>query len=233
MVIYVGEIPVCLIIVKPESEHVTRKDLRDGYAQNPDGSGFMYCQDNQVKIQKGFSSFKLFYVALRKTEKTCSDSNFVIHFRLSTSGKRNEQNTHPFFVRRNKIGFVHNGILSGKGSKKHSDTKQYNNFVLKNLPDNFLGNPSIMWLIENYAVKEHSKFVFLDGSGEYKIMNETAGHWDDGCWFSSDGLFDYMENCTWSECDACDGYFPVSEMILDTDGSLICEVCAEYLEIKL
>ena len=220
---------MCLIVLKPADEHATRKDLRDGYSKNPDGSGFMYCQSGRVIIQKGFTSFKSFYTALREAEKICANSHFVIHFRLATSGKQNKQATHPFFVRHGKIGFVHNGILSGKGNAKYSDTQKYNHFVLKNLPEDFLYNTAIMWLIENYAKKEHSKFVFLDDSGEYFVVNEKSGHWKDGCWFSSGGsMFDY-DGYTWSECDICSGYFPNSDMILENDSSLICKDCSEKI----
>lgn len=222
---------MCLIIVKPAEASVTRAILHNGHIENPDGLGFMYVRAGTLQIEKGFCSFRPFYTALRKAQKTAPGSPFIIHFRFATSGLRTAEAAHPFFVNPT-LGFCHNGIITGKGNLKQSDTQAFNEHVLQKLPPNFLEVPAIVYLLEAHAAQEHSKFVFLSASGNYRIINEPAGHWDNsGCWLSSpitpppkrdffDAKLDLL-NTGWGECTTCGDYFPDYE--LDKTG--ICELC--------
>ena len=80
---------------------------------------------------------------------------------------------------------MHNGIIGGLDhDKDKSDTRTFNDTVLKKLPDNFLDNDGIMSLVESYI--ESSKLVFLDNKGQTTIVNEQLGEWSNyGNWYSS------------------------------------------------
>lgn len=81
------------------------------YLSNNDGEGYISI-GNDFKVAK--SSDKIIY------RTPCSF--LATHQRIATSGKNND-NIHPFDV--GNIILMHNGIISGYGNEKVSDTKQY------------------------------------------------------------------------------------------------------------
>jgi hypothetical protein len=65
-----------------------------------------------------------------------------------------------------------------------NDTQIYNNTILRNLPKNWQRNNAIMQLVEQ-SIGSRNKFVLLDEIGMFYIINEDAGNWDSGCWYSN------------------------------------------------
>jgi len=173
---------MCIAIYKPSNKKINKDILKRCYDSNPDGAGFMYAQDKELKIQKGFFEFDKFYQAYKEHQtKKC-----VIHFRIKTHGKIDETNCHPFNINPS-LGFVHNGIISGFGNDTHSDTIQFNENVLQKLVSKWgnlaLFQDPIIDLIEGRI--GYSKLVMLDRHGNHKIFNEEKGHWDNGVWYSN------------------------------------------------
>lgn len=173
---------MCIAIYKPSNKTISKDILKRCYDSNPDGAGFMYAQDKELKIQKGFFEFDKFYDAYKAHQaKKC-----VIHFRIKTHGKIDETNCHPFLINPT-LGFVHNGIISGFGNNTHSDTIQFNESVLQKLVSKW-GNLALFQdpmvdLIEGRI--GYSKLVMLDRHGNHKIFNEDKGQWDGGVWYSN------------------------------------------------
>lgn len=175
---------MCLIIVKPPDQHITRKELSKGFIENSDGIGFMFVTDKLI-VKKGFASFRDFYKGFRGCEREHPNTLFAIHFRLATHGVKTVEMTHPFIV--NDVGVMHNGILSEYTKDKESpisDTALFCQKVITGLPAGWVANTAILTLLENYAKAEYSKFVFMSKE-HYCIINESAGEWKDGCWFSN------------------------------------------------
>ena len=44
------------------------------------------------------------------------------------------------------------------------------------------------------AIGTNNKFILMDNTGYYKIINEKQGHWKDNVWFSN---YTYQERVTW------------------------------------
>ena len=68
------------------------------FTHNPDGAGISWCENNEVKIRKGFMTFdefNSFLVSLGK-RLDLTDTSLVMHFRITTHGGTNQSNTHPF-----------------------------------------------------------------------------------------------------------------------------------------
>jgi len=175
---------MCIAINKPENVLVPHNYLEQSFLHNDDGAGFMYAQDGQLHIEKGFMTFDSFMEAYTPhEEKPC-----VLHFRIKTHGDVNQDNTHPFQVGKN-LGFVHNGII-GKvdcsSDKKKSDTQHFNTQYLNVLyrqDSRFIYKPVFKDLIGEFI--GHSKLVFLNNKGQSTIVNEKLGKWDNGVWYSN------------------------------------------------
>lgn len=177
-----GETTVCIAVMKSANKKINKTTLRRCYTANPDGAGFMFAEDNELHVKKGYFTFDEFY----KEYKPHENKQVLIHFRIKTHGPVDKTNCHPFLVNKS-LGFIHNGIISGYGNDKQSDTIDFNNAILKKLVakhgNNSLFDDPMTALIEN--IIGYSKLVFLDRHGNYHIMNEEKGSWHDGVWYSN------------------------------------------------
>ena len=166
---------MCIAIMKSAKKKITKATLQRCYDANPDGAGFMYAENKELNVQKGFFTFKEFY----KEYKPHENKQVLLHFRIKTHGKIDKNNCHPFLVN-NSLGFIHNGIITGYGDDKQSDTIDFNKSILQKIVakhgNNSLFDDPMVELIEN--VIGYSKLVFLDRHGNYKIMNEGKGEWN-------------------------------------------------------
>jgi len=183
---------MCIIALKPAGKVITRKELRNCFSNNSDGAGMMYIEsvkgyEDVLCIDKGYFGFRKFYKHFRKMENLYPNSPFVLHFRIATSGYIGVDACHPFIVH-GGLAFAHNGIFSKLGSKIESDTQEFNRIILCRLPKNFLDIEKAKNMVEEYITTSLSKAVFMDNVGNYTIMNESAGVWNDrGVWFSNSG----------------------------------------------
>lgn len=179
---------MCIAIYKPEGIKIDRKILERCYNANPDGAGFMYNENKELHMHKGFFSFKDFY----KDYKQHESKQAVIHFRIKTHGPISTDNCHPFMVNKS-LGFVHNGVISGFGEGDMSDTRHFNEEIVKPLAAKWgnlsLFQPAIKSLIESRI--GYSKLIFLDRHGNYDIFNENKGVWDNGVWYSNSSYKPY------------------------------------------
>jgi len=151
----------------------------------------------------------------------------------------------------NVLYFCHDGILD-IDVPLHSninDTQIFNNSFMKGLPNNFVQNDTIMALIE-YTIGNRNKFVFMDATGQFYILNENAGKWDNGAWYSNETYkrqsytyypkkWDYyakdkkdekysIENDT-EYCESCGELHLLDDMMHDNYyDMLLCKGCGEF-----
>ena len=173
---------MCIAIMKSENKKISKTTLQRCYESNPDGAGFMFAADKKLTVKKGYFTFKEFY----KEYKPHENKQVLLHFRIKTHGPIDKNNCHPFLVN-SGLGFIHNGIISGYGDNKQSDTIDFNKSILQKIVAKHgnmgLFDDPMVELIEN--VIGYSKLVFLDRHGNYRIMNEDKGHWNNGVWYSN------------------------------------------------
>jgi len=173
---------MCIAIMKSENKKISKTTLQRCYDANPDGAGFMFADNKELTVKKGYFTFKEFY----KEYKPHENKQVLLHFRIKTHGKIDKNNCHPFLVN-SGLGFIHNGIISGYGDDKQSDTIDFNKSILQKIVAKHgnmgLFDDPMVELIEN--VIGYSKLVFLDRHGNYRIMNEDKGHWNNGIWYSN------------------------------------------------
>ena len=184
---------MCIAILKPKGEIIKKATLKTCFENNDDGAGYMFVKNGVLQFVKGFFTFKNFWNSYVKNVVKNGNPISAIHFRITTHGKTNAENCHPFKIS-NSLGFIHNGVINFvKPDKKKSDTSMFNEHILKRLPDDFIGNGAICDLIEESIGS--SKLVFLNDKGEFLISNEELGKWKDNVWYSNDS---YQWCTTWN-----------------------------------
>lgn len=180
---------MCIAILNEPNKVIDYNTLQTCWNSNRDGAGMLYIQDGKLKVHKEMDSFNKFYDAYLRIRQNDLTKKIVLHFRISTHGKVNKTNCHPFLVN-DDLGFVHNGIISGLPySGDYSDTFMFNKHILKNMPKDFLAHKGIISMMEDFI--SYSKLVFLDAENNSTIVNEEKGIWDDGNWFSNGTYKDY------------------------------------------
>jgi predicted glutamine amidotransferase len=182
---------MCIAILKTRDGVITDDILRNCFKNNPNGSGVAYVHDNQLYVVKGIFNVDEFVDTVHKAESLSDNGNILIHCRISTSGLIDTDNSHPHVVNDSTV-LIHNGILDidvPKNSKK-SDTVLFIERYLKDLPVDFIYNKAILKLIED-RIGSNNKFIFLNTNGDYAIVNESAGHWSNGVWYSNNSYEDY------------------------------------------
>lgn len=220
----------------------------------------LFCNNNKLTDYKSQASFSDFFAQLILAEIFNYDSNKIIHFRTASSGKISDENCHPFFVNEN-LAFVENGNLfhftnffNAKYNDDRTDIQRFNDEILKKLPSDFLDTKEIRAALEKYCKANYTKIIFMDNRGKVDTINEEAGEWIDGCWYSNGGIKNYIgygysgayyynsgdirhkggritnmlfpepRRENWKQCPECKGYF------YKLDG--ICEDCRIFLELK-
>ena len=178
---------MCIAILNAKGTTLKKQLLNNCWKNNGDGAGILYIDDDKtLQTFKTLDSFDEFYSNYIRIKQTYGKRrNMLIHFRISTHGVINETNCHPFLVDEN-VGFIHNGMISGvPDSVQYSDTYMLNDSLLKNLKVGFEQQDSALDFLGEF-IGSGNKLVFLNADDEWAIVNEPAGHWNMGCWFSND-----------------------------------------------
>lgn len=183
---------MCILIVKQAGSVIDDVTLENSYDANPDGWGFSYVDlsDNKLIVKKAVSSFSSFLKHYRKAEENNPDSNFLIHFRIATSGGIKKVNCHPFKLNED-IVFAHNGIFSNIYKSElqgdENDTRAFGRLILGPLYEQdryFYINPVTERLVEGF-IESRNKVAILDVDNSFHIFNESAGEWKEGIWYSN------------------------------------------------
>lgn len=170
---------MCIAILNKRSQ-LSAATINTAWNNNPEGGGLIWVEKGRLQTFKTYDAgefLKTYQTARKRTKQP-----MVLHFRIATSGARTLDNLHPFTVN-TALAFVHNGIICGLGNETHSDTAELNH-MLRKLPANFLQCETTRELLRGYIGA--SKLVFLDESGRYTIINESAGKWQGDTWYSND-----------------------------------------------
>lgn len=172
---------MCIAILKPKDKSINKEILEACHDRNKDGMGFAYVNNGKIIIKK-FMDFDKFYKEYLDVENI---SNMLIHFRIATHGNVEVNNCHPFKLN-DRMALIHNGIISGYGSKTDNkvDTQDFIDKVIGKISYKMWKNPSYRELVGDAI--GYSKFCILDNQDNYYIINEHKGKWVDGIWYSND-----------------------------------------------
>lgn len=182
---------MCIAILNA-GKRIKKDKLSNCWKNNDDGAGILYVADGALVAEKFPNdipldtdlAFDKFYERYVDINNKYGDVPMLLHFRIATHGLTPEY-LHPFFVS-DSVGFVHNGIIDGLGTRDKSDTAEFaellSNVLIPTAAS--LDNPFIEESIYRF-IEDSSKLIFLDSTGEYRIFNEQAGNWVGENWFSN------------------------------------------------
>ena len=181
---------MCLAILQPANKRTPIDNLHAGWISNPDGAGYAFVHEGKVVIRKGYMKLKEFLAAYNTDVTAHADSPFLIHFRIRSMGGKDEFNTHPFPIEGGAL--IHNGTLTGTGAVYHSgdsDTRIFANKFGKHLSYDFVlaHRPDL-----DEALGAGNKIALLYDDGNYHILNEQQGKWEDGVWYSNHSYKGYF-----------------------------------------
>ncbi len=173
---------MCIAIVIPKGATASKDYLHNGWCANSDGGGFAYVRKGKVKIVKSLMKWKTWEDAYYTAREANPDSPFLVHFRIRSAGSNTADNTHPYALKTGAV--IHNGTLTGSGADWYrgpSDTAKFVEKFGEHLTyDNVLSKKLAM-----EAAIGYNKLAFLFNNGKFVIVNEDAGHWDAGVWYSN------------------------------------------------
>lgn len=185
---------MCVIVYKPKGTDINMENLQSCWEHNRDGAGLMFAEDGMLKVAKGFMKWRSFkrYIkrGLKKNAERWDDTAMVFHFRIATHGTVKPRNCHPFQVN-NGLAMAHNGVMSNVDIPDDEDISDSEAFLQRYVRDAF-SSISISALSSGMPINElfskfigGSKLVFMDNDGDVAIVNEKAGTWVNGTWYSN------------------------------------------------
>lgn len=209
---------MCIISLKPEGIEVPLEKLQNMWNNNDDGAGFMYATRGKLHVVKGLMTFNKFYEAYRRVDPR---HKIVMHFRIRTHGGKTPELTHPFWIHKKKVAMVHNGIISATSKMltdtQESDTSLYAKILSQrhsNILDALTSEKDLNEIAQEIG---WSKLVFLTNEGDHHIVNEKAGYWRDGCWYSNLSFertwYSYGGRSSWS--------FPQDDVWESDSGTIV------------
>ena len=186
----------CVAVWKPKGVQIAKKYLENCFTNNKEGAGFAIVKDGKIEMEKGFFTFDEFWQAYNGLQKYAA----LIHFRIATHGKVDEDNCHPFMLDGGKYALVHNGVLPSSlhsGKKDESDSRQFGELI-----EPMLG--FIPWHHEQFTtvVNEaigYNKIALLREDGNIWIFNEGKGEWHKGAWYSNHTYFYGAAKRAWTK----------------------------------
>lgn len=188
---------MCIAILNQPGSFIPKQQLKNAWDNNNHGAGIAYIDKDVVCAYHEPDSFDSFYEEYEYI-RTLSELPIMLHFRIATHGKGTDM-LHPHDVTPGRVSLVHNGVISGLGDDKISDTREYAQMLGKFFPDSvsFLEHPGI-YSFAIHALGNSNKVILLDWKGEYEILNDHLGHYDnDGNWFSNSS-YKQVNNFVWA-----------------------------------
>ena len=237
---------MCLLILKTPGNALKEEEMAQAFRINGDGAGFGWWSPVKKNyfMKKGFFNFDSFLAAYR--EHVRLEDKAVVHFRIGTHGAKNENNCHPHYIGGMWI-MGHNGVISDvKTEGDDSDTVAFYKTELQPFmamaavkPENKykLMDKDVIEKLHN-RIGSFNKLVFMNQDGEHIIINEKAGHWNDGNWYSNSSYKKTTYNTSKSSGGSCTSGCashtkPLNRRsALDTDNEL-SHLYNEIIEVSL
>jgi glutamine amidotransferase len=177
---------MCLLTLVLPGAEVRPDYWRDAADANPDGYGWALNIGADVLRFRSMS-----FGTAHKTFMQASDqfprAVGTFHWRWATGGTVTRDNCHPFrWGDDSRLAVAHNGVLPVPATATESDTRRFAAGLARVAPRS-LDSVSFMTELGRWA--SGSKLVVLsahpDTAERHYIVNESAGHWAEGVWYSN------------------------------------------------
>lgn len=185
---------MCLLTFFPADVQPNVDNLYNGSIINGDGHGWAIANGDRLLVGHGMSEVEVIEsFAIARSQNPHGPALF--HSRYTTHGETNVENCHPFYLGGDqRTVLAHNGILPGNvqprsKKDKRSDTRIAAEWFIPKV----LGSPHLRrnrMKVEKW-MGDYNKIAILTVNPKYKeqayLLNEDAGIWDKGIWYSNDG----------------------------------------------
>ena len=168
------------MILRPKDVATPNDDIIvQCWNRNPDGGGVMWQKDGLLYYIKGLMTMAAMRKAVAQVPKGVVAA---FHFRIGTNGANTAKNTHPWPAGPGRM-LMHNGIVRFlAGNSAVSDSK-----LLGDLLSSCEKFDNSMKTLTAEAIGYNNKVIVMDGHS-HTIVNELAGVWSKGCWFSNNSF---------------------------------------------
>jgi hypothetical protein len=171
---------MCLIAYVKAGSKIPETYFRSAAHDNDDGIGIMW-RDGVEK----FLGNKMVKRAWRLTKRLHeANAEFAVHFRYATHGRVALVNTHPFRTPDGNAYVMHNGILTDYTPKNAAgDVSDTRNLVQVMRGVDVAGDLQYWEKLEEH-IGWGNKLCVMSREGDFRIVNDAAGEWLDGVWYS-------------------------------------------------
>ena len=176
---------MCLIIHQRSGYTLPQSQLKTIYARNSDGFGVMFSENSKLYTLRFVGTLD---ETMRAYYLYAAGRECLIHWRLSTAGRIDVHNAHPFVLGDSQIGMMHNGIVGiGQPYNTMSDTYHLAEYILKPIaqhdPEHVMSEDFCEVL--SGLVGYGNRLAFMNHKGQVSICNREEGVEYEGNWFSN------------------------------------------------
>lgn len=178
---------MCVIIHKPVGTELSEDTVRQCWARNKDGAGFVSLNEDLSfeEHEKGIMNLEAFLAASINARSINRDS--IFHLRINSRGGVNAELTHPFPLKVSFGGKTHDAFLF------HNGTADCFNALPVNTSDSmFLANliSDLSWhtattILSNLNENGYGRFVLTVPGYEHFLLGDNESEEKDGLWFSN------------------------------------------------
>jgi hypothetical protein len=171
---------MCLIAYVPTGKEIPESYFRAAAHDNDDGIGVMSA--NGVEKFLGKKMVKRAWRHVRRLQD--AQHAFAVHFRFATHGRVALVNTHPFKTPCGSAYVMHNGILSAYAPVDRNGDISDTRLLVETMSDVNVGGDTEYWDALEKHIGFGNKLCVMSHDGQFRIVNEYAGDWIDGVWYS-------------------------------------------------
>lgn len=181
---------MCIIVYNRDGKELCKDSMRTAYDNNPHGYGIMwYDGDRVLSLKEHDGGFQRLWETIERFKGV----PYALHLRWRTRGARGLKQCHPHVVTSKDSGapedvyLMHNGTLSGfQNHAKLSDTNMFAHKMRVLMQIKGLDFSSALDNMEQHiSAGFTNRLLFMTSAGEITLVNESAGKWIDGVWYSN------------------------------------------------
>jgi len=183
---------MCLLTFLPAGVLPDTAALLNGAQFNDDGHGFAIVAGDQLLVRRGMHA-EAMVAAFASLRQQHPHGPALFHSRFATHGESGLDNCHPFPVGGDgRTVLAHNGILPSLVQPAKGDPRSDTRITAEDFLPLFgpLRTRRARLRLQRW-IGPHNKIVILTVDRRFRqqafILNEDAGIWDRGIWYSNDG----------------------------------------------
>ena len=229
---------MCIIAACPPGTTPDERDLDVACSNNPDGFGWAIATRTRMITHRTMSANEAMDTFLT-IRGQCPKSPALFHARIATHSAVNLAGCHPFPIGDDRTMMAHNGILYQCEPGPY-DPRSDSAVLAEDIIPRNGGIASIVAHRDKWGewIGKNNKLVFVSsvpGVQKLTIVNEQAGEWDGGIWWSNSGyIYDWQtwkrqpivgSSHVWAKCGLCLSY----GMVHEVEGMDLCGTCRGQL----